>query len=113
MVEILETGSIADGFSCWDLLDSSSDSRHYHCDGRDGDDSHSKGGDDDGDIMMMIMASNAGSWCILRVIAAGIIVMVGMVMMIITILRLGMLKMLKMIAYKMTMMAIMMRRKTN
>ena len=35
MVEILETASIADGFSCWDLLDSSSDSRHYHCDGRD------------------------------------------------------------------------------
>ena len=57
MVEILETGSIADGFSCWDLLDSSSDSRHYHCDGRDGDDSHSKGGDDDGDIMIMIMVS--------------------------------------------------------
>ena len=49
MVEILETGSIADGFSCWDLLDSSSDSRHYHCDGRDGDDSHGKGGDDDSD----------------------------------------------------------------
>ena len=38
--------------------------------------------------------------------------MVGMVMVIITILRLGMLKMLKMIAYEMTMMAIMMRKKT-
>ena len=114
MVEILETGSIADGFSCWDLLDSSSDSRHYHCDGRDGDDSHSKGGDDDaGDIMIMIMISHARPWCILRVIVAGIIVMVVMVMVIIAILRLGMFKMLKMIAYEMTMMAIIMRRKTN
>ena len=50
--------------------------------------------------MMMIMASHAGSWYILRVIVASIIVMVGMVMVIIAILQLGMFKMLKMIAYK-------------
>ena len=31
---------VDDDVSCWDLLDSSIDSRHYHCDGRDGDDSH-------------------------------------------------------------------------
>ena len=66
-----------------------------------------RGGDDDGDIMMMIMASHAGSWCILRVLVAGINVMVGMVMVIIAILRQGMLKMLKMIAYERTTMAIM------
>ena len=71
-----------------------------------------RGGDDDGDIMMMIMASHAGSWCILRVIVVGINVMVGIVMVIIAILQLGMFKMLKMIAYEMTMMAIMKRRKT-
>ena len=44
-----------------------------------------RGGDDDGDIMMisMIMASHAESWCILRVTVASIIVMVGMVMIVI------------------------------
>ena len=59
------------------------------------------------------MASHAGTCWILPVIVASIIVMVVMVMVIIAILRLGMFKMLKMIAYEMTMMAIIMRRKTN